>query len=119
MFRKTNDNELLLFAIIIVIIIMIIIDVVILIVVVVVVDTFNCCFYLNIFFFFFIFFIAEIHKIDTLNIMVHVLNSIIMLIDLAIVGHPIKLSHVYFTTGIGLAYAIFTGIYFLAGGTDR
>ncbi|XP_061399974.1 uncharacterized protein LOC133335679 [Musca vetustissima] len=61
----------------------------------------------------------EVHKIDTLNIMVHVLNSVIMLIDLAIVGHPIKLSHVYFTTGIGLAYAIFTGIYFLAGGTDR
>ncbi|XP_013099839.1 uncharacterized protein LOC106082070 [Stomoxys calcitrans] len=61
----------------------------------------------------------EVHKVDTLNIMVHVLNSIIMLIDLAIVGHPIKLSHVYFTTGIGLAYAIFTGIYFLAGGTDR
>ncbi|XP_001355757.4 uncharacterized protein hbt [Drosophila pseudoobscura] len=62
---------------------------------------------------------SEIHKIDTLNIMVHVLNSIIMLIDLAIVGHPIKMSHAYFTTGIGLAYAIFTGIYFLAGGTDR
>lgn len=62
---------------------------------------------------------AEHHKIDALNIMVHVLNSIIMLIDLAIVGHPIKMSHAYFTTGIGLAYAIFTGIYFLAGGTDR
>lgn len=61
----------------------------------------------------------EIHKIDALNIMVHVFNSVIMLIDLAIVGHPIKLSHVYFTTGIGLAYGIFTGIYFLAGGTDR
>uniref|UniRef100_A0A1A9WBX3 Protein rolling stone n=1 Tax=Glossina brevipalpis TaxID=37001 RepID=A0A1A9WBX3_9MUSC len=61
----------------------------------------------------------EVHKIDTLNIMVHVLNSIIMLIDLAIVGHPIKLSHVYFTCGIGLAYGIFSGIYFLAGGTDR
>ncbi|ALC39954.1 CG43778 [Drosophila busckii] len=51
--------------------------------------------------------------------MVHVLNTIIMLIDLAVVGHPIKMSHAYFTTGIGLAYAIFTGIYFLAGGTDR
>ncbi|XP_018786961.1 PREDICTED: uncharacterized protein LOC108967788, partial [Bactrocera latifrons] len=61
----------------------------------------------------------EIHKIDALNIMVHVFNSVIMLIDLAIVGHPIKLSHVYFTTGIGLAYGIFTGIYFIAGGTDR
>lgn len=67
----------------------------------------------------FIFILIEIHKIDTLNIMVHVLNSVIMLIDLAIVGHPIRLSHVYFTTGIGLAYAVFTGIYFLAGGTNR
>uniref|UniRef100_A0A6P4FBM6 Protein rolling stone-like n=1 Tax=Drosophila rhopaloa TaxID=1041015 RepID=A0A6P4FBM6_DRORH len=65
------------------------------------------------------FVLSEIHKIDALNIMVHVLNTIIMLIDLAIVGHPIKMSHAYFTTGIGLAYAIFTGIYFLAGGTDR
>lgn len=61
----------------------------------------------------------EIHKVDTLNIMVHVFNSVIMLIDLAIVGHPIKLSHAYWTTGIGVVYAIFTGIYFLAGGTDR
>ncbi|XP_037960965.1 protein rolling stone [Teleopsis dalmanni] len=61
----------------------------------------------------------DTHKIDALNIMVHVLNSVIMLIDLAIVGHPIKMSHAYFTTGIGLTYAIFTGIYFLAGGTDR
>lgn len=56
---------------------------------------------------------------DALNIMVHVFNSVIMFIDLAIVGHPIKLSHAYWTTGVGVVYAIFTGIYFLAGGTDR
>ncbi|XP_055848520.1 protein rolling stone [Episyrphus balteatus] len=61
----------------------------------------------------------EIHRVDALNIMVHVFNSVIMLTDLAIVGHPIKLSHAYWTMGIGLSYAIFTGIYFLAGGTDR
>lgn len=51
--------------------------------------------------------------------MVHVFNSIIMLIDLTIVGHPIKLSHVTWTMGVGLVYSIFTAIYFLSGGTTR
>lgn len=51
--------------------------------------------------------------------MVHVFNSVIMLIDLMIVGHPIKLSHAYWTMGIGLVYSIFSAIYFLAGGTTR
>lgn len=61
----------------------------------------------------------EINKVDAVNVMVHVFNSLIMLIDLTIVGHPIQLSHAYFTMGIGLAYSIFTAIYFLAGGTTR
>lgn len=51
--------------------------------------------------------------------MAHVLNSVIMLIDLMVVGHPIKLGHVYYTMGIGLIYSIFSAIYFLAGGTTR
>lgn len=56
---------------------------------------------------------------DAVNLMVHVLNSIFMMIDLAIVGHPIRLNHAYFTTGVGVCYAIFSVIYFLAGGTNR
>lgn len=63
--------------------------------------------------------ISEIHRIDAVNLMVHVLNSVIMLIDLTIVGHPIRLNHAYWTTGIGVAYAVFSVIYYLAGGTDR
>ena len=51
--------------------------------------------------------------------MVHVMNSIMMLIDLAIVGQPIRMSHIYFTTGVSVVYAAFTAIYSLAGGTDR
>lgn len=51
--------------------------------------------------------------------MVHVFNSVIMLIDLMIVGHPIKLSHAYWTLGIGIIYSIFSAVYFLAGGTTR
>lgn len=64
-------------------------------------------------------FISEINKVDAVNVMVHVFNSVIMLIDLTIVGHPIKLSHVTWTMGIGLVYSIFTAIYFLSGGTTR
>jgi hypothetical protein len=57
--------------------------------------------------------------VDAVNLMVHVFNSVIMLIDLMIVGHPIKLSHAYWTMGIGLVYSIFSAVYFLAGGTTR
>ncbi|KXJ81868.1 hypothetical protein RP20_CCG017578 [Aedes albopictus] len=60
----------------------------------------------------------EVHRVDAVNLMVHVLNSVIMLIDLTIVGHPIRLNHAYWTTGIGVAYALFSVIYYLAGGTD-
>ncbi|XP_058447103.1 protein rolling stone isoform X1 [Malaya genurostris] len=61
----------------------------------------------------------EIHRVDAVNLMVHVLNSVIMLIDLTIVGHPIRLNHAYWTTGIGVIYGLFSVIYYLAGGTDR
>lgn len=47
------------------------------------------------------------------------MNSIMMLIDLAIVGQPIRMSHIYFTTGMAVIYGAFTAIYSLAGGTDR
>lgn len=62
---------------------------------------------------------ADIHKTDAVNMMVHVMNSIMMLIDLAIVGQPIRMSHIYFTTGVAVVYGAFTAIYSLAGGTDR
>lgn len=51
--------------------------------------------------------------------MVHALIAVVMLLDLIIVGHPIKMEHTYFTAGLGLCYAIFSLVYFLAGGTDR
>lgn len=64
-------------------------------------------------------FIYVLVIMDAVNLMVHVLNSIIMLIDLMIVGHPIKMTHAYWTMGIGLVYAIFSVVYFIAGGTTR
>lgn len=63
--------------------------------------------------------LPEINKVDAVNLMAHVFNSVIMIIDLMIVGHPIKLGHAYWTMGIGLVYSIFSAIFFLAGGTTR
>lgn len=65
------------------------------------------------------FFLTEKHNLDIVNLMVHALIAVVMLLDLIIVGHPIKMEHTYFTAGLGLCYAIFSLVYFLAGGTDR
>ena len=65
------------------------------------------------------FHLAEVNKVNAVNIMSHVLNSALMLIDLIVVGHPIKVQHAYQTIGMGVMYMIFTIIYFLVGGTNR
>lgn len=63
--------------------------------------------------------LSEQDKFDAINLMVYVFDSTIMLVDLMIVTHPITLAHTYWTMGIGIAYTIFTAIYFLFGGTSR
>lgn len=62
---------------------------------------------------------AERDKIDAINLMVYVFNSVIMFIDLCVVTHPISMSHTYWTMGIGVIYTIFTIFYFIGGGTSR
>ncbi|XP_055301374.1 protein rolling stone [Sitodiplosis mosellana] len=61
----------------------------------------------------------ERDKIDAINLMVYVFNSVIMLIDLMTVTHPINLNHTYWTMSIGVIYTLFSVVYFIAGGTDR
>lgn len=51
--------------------------------------------------------------------MVNGLVAVVMLLYLVIVGHKIKIEHSYYTTGLGLAYSIFSLGYYLGGGTDR
>lgn len=63
--------------------------------------------------------IIERDKVDAINLMVYVLNSVIMFIDLMTVTHPIILSHTYWTMSIGIIYTVFTLFYFIAGGTTR
>lgn len=62
---------------------------------------------------------TESDKLDAINLMVYIFDSVIMLIDLMIATHPIALSHTYYTMGIGGAYALFTAIYYMVGGTSR
>lgn len=62
----------------------------------------------------------EIHPFDLLNLMVHVFLAMLMLGDLVIVGHPVRMDpDLYFTAGVGLGYSIFSLVYYLADGTDR
>lgn len=64
--------------------------------------------------------LAEIHPFDMLNLMVHALLAMLMLGDLVIVGHPVRMDpDLYCTAGVGLGYSLFSLVYYLADGTDR
>uniref|UniRef100_A0A1B6C3D6 Protein rolling stone n=1 Tax=Clastoptera arizonana TaxID=38151 RepID=A0A1B6C3D6_9HEMI len=61
----------------------------------------------------------SIHTLDVINVMIHAFNSVLMLIDLCLVSHPIRLSHLHWPLGFALCYTVFSAVYFAAGGTDR
>lgn len=61
----------------------------------------------------------EFHQIDTLNIMLHVCNSILMIIDFCVVSIPFKLRFFWWCVVIATFYLMFSAIYFLAGGLDK
>lgn len=61
----------------------------------------------------------EIHQVDPLNIMMHVCNSMLMLIDLFITSIPFHLQNFWWCLSIVLFYIIFTVFYYIAGGLDK
>lgn len=61
----------------------------------------------------------EQQTIDAVNILTHAMNGIMMLVDLLIIAHPLRIAHVYLPVFFAFIYVIFNGIYYLAGGTDR
>ncbi|XP_026497866.1 protein rolling stone-like isoform X1 [Vanessa tameamea] len=61
----------------------------------------------------------KIHEINTLNLLVHGGNSLVMLLELAVTAHPVRAAHALFGAGAGLAYGVFSGFYWAVGGTDR
>ncbi|XP_049963253.1 protein rolling stone-like [Schistocerca serialis cubense] len=61
----------------------------------------------------------EQHPLDAVNILSHAMNGIMMTVDLFIVGHPMRISHLYLPLCFTVVYYVFNGIYYLAGGTDN
>ena len=61
----------------------------------------------------------KIHHLDPLNIMLHVCNSILMIIDFCITGIPFRLRNFWWCLTIVFFYVIFSVIYYLAGGLDK
>ncbi|XP_053615188.1 protein rolling stone-like isoform X3 [Plodia interpunctella] len=61
----------------------------------------------------------KLHDIDAVNLLVHGGNSLLMIFELAITSHPMRLAHALYGAGAGLAYGVFSAIYWALGGTDR
>ncbi|KAL1492820.1 hypothetical protein ABEB36_011002 [Hypothenemus hampei] len=62
---------------------------------------------------------AEGATFTAMNFIVHGLNSIITIIDLCVVCHPIKIFHFIYPLLFALSYTIFTIIFYIAGGTTK
>ncbi|XP_059470493.1 protein rolling stone-like [Neocloeon triangulifer] len=61
----------------------------------------------------------EIHDLDYVNLREHAVFTIIVLIDVLVCAHPMRLLHLYQVGALGLGYVTFSLIYFLFGGINR
>lgn len=59
------------------------------------------------------------HHVDFLNIMIHVSNSVLMLVDLCVAGVPFQLRCFWWCPLFTSFYIIFSVVYYLAGGLDK
>ncbi|XP_076656741.1 protein rolling stone isoform X2 [Halictus rubicundus] len=62
---------------------------------------------------------SRIHNPDPLNMMQHLCNSILMLIDFCVTSIPFRLRNIWWCLMIVCLYVLFSLIYYLAGGLDR
>ncbi|XP_065332366.1 protein rolling stone-like [Cloeon dipterum] len=61
----------------------------------------------------------DIHRLDFGNIHGHIMNSVLVVVDLMVTAHPVRLLHFYQPLIFGAAYLVFTFIYFVLGGTNK
>lgn len=61
----------------------------------------------------------KIHDMNALNVLKHAGNSVVMICELCVTAHPVRMAHALYGAGAGLAYGIFSYLYWAAGGTDR
>ncbi|XP_065332359.1 protein rolling stone-like isoform X2 [Cloeon dipterum] len=59
------------------------------------------------------------NSLDFANVHNHLVNSVVVVVDLVLAGHPVRLLHLYQPVLLALGYSIFTAVYFLLGGTSR
>ncbi|EFA11216.1 protein rolling stone [Tribolium castaneum] len=61
----------------------------------------------------------KVMDFDAMNFFVHANNSVLMMIDLFVVAHPIRLLHCCYPVVFGICYAVFSVIFYAAGGISR
>lgn len=62
-------------------------------------------------------FIATI-AVNASNVLSHAVNSVLMFLDILIVSYPLRLYHMIQPIAFGVAFGIFSFIYYLCGGVD-
>lgn len=60
-----------------------------------------------------------IHYLDPLNVMLHICNTILMLLDYCVTSIPFRLRYFWWSLTIVFVYTVFSIIYYLAGGLDK
>ncbi|KOX70314.1 Protein rolling stone [Melipona quadrifasciata] len=61
----------------------------------------------------------RIHHLDPLNIMLHICNSLLMILDFCVTSIPFRLRNIWWCLIIVFLYTVFSLIYYLAGGLDK
>lgn len=61
----------------------------------------------------------KVHYLDILNLMQHVFNSILMIVDFCVTCVPFRLRNFWWCSTIVILYITFSLIYYLAGGLDK
>lgn len=56
---------------------------------------------------------------NVVTVMVHIVNSVVMIIDLFLVAHPVRLLHMHWSLMFAILYLTFSWIYYCAGGLSR
>lgn len=62
---------------------------------------------------------SEIHELNALNILVHGVNSCVVVLEIIITSHPFHCVHGLYGAAAGMCYGVFSAVYWAAGGTDR
>lgn len=57
--------------------------------------------------------------LNEMSIFVHAFNFILMMIDLFVVAHPIRILHCCYPSGFVMCYSVFSVIFYASGGTNE